>query len=324
MKFTKKNMLKLILTPLIFAGLFFLGNDEGFQNNTIKKHKFKNIKRGGGVLNSETAIIYILNSDGGFFSQFAYMLRVYLFAKERNIPFFIEHKNWQYTYKYGWHDYFKTLTVFNNDINYTNIERYENKAEYTGSEVPLYTIKDYVKVIDEIFILNDSLQKNINTFNKNINLNYNSIYVRRGDKYNDGPLPSLDEILIQITIKDDKTPIFIQTDDYTVVEEIEKKFSSCKIFTLTEKTERGSNNQNLLKCTPEERKKHTESLLKACVISAKAKNGWSYFDSNVGVFIKLLGYNNVNLYINNTITKEKVNNSMKLNHKGHPGYLKRD
>jgi hypothetical protein len=280
--------------------------------------------KGKSKLNSDTAIIYILNSHAGFFSQFGYMLRVYLFAKERNVPFFIEHNNWQYTYKDGWHDYFKTLKVFDNNSKYKNIERYENKAEYTGSEIPLYTIKEYINAIREIFILNDPLQKSINTFIKDINSKYNSIYVRRGDKQNDGPLPSLDEILVQTSIKDDGTPIFVQTDDYTSVEEIEKKFPSCKIFTLTEKSERGSNNNNLLNVIPDERKKHTESLLKACVITSKSKNGWSYFDSNVGIFIKLLGYNTVHLYINNTITKEKVDAIMKLNHKGHPGYFKRD
>jgi hypothetical protein len=252
------------------------------------------------------------------------MLRVYLFAKEKHVPFFIEHNNWQYTYKNGWHDYFKTLNVYDNNSKYTNIERYENESPvYNNNNVPIYTIKEYIDAIKEIFILNDNLHDFINNFIKNIGRDYISIYVRRGDKIIETSLISLDEILKQTTIKDDGTPIFVQTDDYSIVEEMEKKFPSCKIFTLTEKDERGSNNKKLLDATPDERKKNTENFLCACTITSKAKIGWSYYDSNVGIFIKLLGYDNINLYIDNNTTKEDIDNIMKLTHKGHPGYVKK-
>jgi len=289
--------------------------------NKIFKSRNRKIK-GGNPLNTNSAIIYVLWSKQGFFSVFGYMLRVYLFAKEKHVPFFIEHNNWQYTYKNGWHDYFKTLNVYDNNSKYTNIERYENEAEYNGSKVPLYTIKEYINAIKEIFILNDNLQDFINNFIKNIGRDYMSIYIRRGDKIVDGPLPSIDEILKQTTIMDDGTPIFVQTDDYTIIEEMEKKFPSCKIFTLTEKDERGSNNHKLLDATPDERKKNTDNFLCACAITSKAKIGWSYYDSNVGIFIKLLGYYTIKLYIDNRRTKEEIDNIMNLNYKGHPGYLK--
>jgi hypothetical protein len=294
------------------------------RNKLNKKCKSRNKKiKGGNPSNTATAIVYTLKSDQGFFSVFGYMLRVYLFAKQRNVPFFIEHNNWQYTYKEGWHDYFKTLNVFDSNSKYTNIERYENKAEFTGSNVPLYTIKEYIDTIKEIFILNDNLQKTIDDYIKSIGRDYISIYVRRGDKNQDGPLPTVNEILSQTTIKDDGTPIFVQTDDYTVVEEMEKKFPSCKIFTLTDKSERGSSNRKLLEATPDYRKKNTDNFLSGCVIVSKSMIGWSYYDSNVGIFLKLLGYDVINLYIDKRTTKESIDSIMKLDHKGHPGFLKK-
>ena len=70
---------------------------------------------------------------------------------------------------------------------------------------------------------------------------------------------------------------------------------SCKIKTLTKEIAKGAKNNEMLSWTPEERKEHTEELLKSCVITARANTGWSYYMSNVGHFIKLLGFNNINI-----------------------------
>ena len=125
---------------------------------------------------------------------------------------------------------------------------------------------------------------------------YTSLYVRRGDKIDEMPLISLENILGQTTIRDDGRTLFVQTDDYTVVKDMMSKFPSCKIKTLTKETAGGANNQDMLKWSPEERKAHTEELLISCAVTARAKDGWTYDKSNVGMAIKLLGGDRMHLY----------------------------
>ena len=84
------------------------------------------------------------------------------------------------------------------------------------------------------------------------------------------------------------------------------KFPSCNILTLTKETDLGSLNGNLVNSTPEQRKEHTEELLKSCVITTRANIGWTYNMSNVGTFIKLFGYNKMKIYTDDRFNKDLV------------------
>ena len=257
------------------------------------------------------AFVCVLNSMGGFFAVYFTLLRVYLYAKKLNVPFFIEHNNWQYTYKDGWHDYFKSLNVLNKEEHFDVIERFENGA--TNAIMDAFTMGDFIEAIKETFILEDSIQASIDSYIKEIGSDYTSLYVRRGDKVLEMQLISLDTILAQINIKDDGRVIFVQTDDFNIVKDMRSKFPSNRIITLTKEDVTGSRNLDLLDWTPEERKEHTEELLKSCVITARANTGWSYYMSNVGHFIKLLGFNNINIYVDDIHTsKEDINNIYRL------------
>lgn len=263
------------------------------------------------ITSLKRAAVCVLNSMGGFFSVYLTLLRVYLYAKKLNLPFFIEHNNWQYTYKDGWHDYFKSLNVLNKEEHFDTIERFENGA--TNAIMDEFTMADFIEAIKETFILQDSIQASIDSYIKEMGSDYNSLYVRRGDKVVEMELISLDTILAQTSIKDDGRVIFVQTDDYNVVKDMRSKFPSCRIMTLIKENVFGSTNHHMLNWTPEERKEHTEELLKSCVITARANTGWSYYMSNVGHFIKLLGFNNINIYVDDINTsKEDINNMYRL------------
>lgn len=231
-----------------------------------------------------------------------------------NIPFFFEVNNWQYTYKNGWHDYFKSLKELNKEEHFDVIERFENGA--TNDIMNEFTMADFIDAIKETFVLQDSIQTSIDSYIKEIGGDYTSLFVRRGDKINEIPLMTLDEILAKTTIKDDGRTIFVQTDDYNVIKDMRSKFPSCKIMTLTKETTFGSNNHDLLNWTPEKRKEHTEELLISSVITARATIGWSYYMSNVGTFIKLLGFNNIHVYIDDKFaSKKEIDNTYRLESK---------
>ena len=188
--------------------------------------------------------------------------------------------------------------------------------------IKVLTVKEYIKALKETFILHDTLQEFIDSYIKNeLNNNYTSIFVRRGDKIDEIELISLDKILAQTTIKDDGRTIFVQTDDYSIVNEMKSKFPSCKIKTLTKEIAKGAKNNEMLSWTPEERKEHTDELLQSCVITARANIGWTYHMSNVGTFIKLLGYDTMNIYVDDNHSKESVDKAYNLDHIGPPGVM---
>jgi len=274
-------------------------------NKSHKKYKLK-----GG---SKKAVVAVLSSTGGFFAVNGNLLRSYIYAKKLNLPFFIEHKNWQYTYKDGWHDYFKSLTVLDNNEQFDSIERFEFNA--THEMMKQFTIADFIEAVKETFILNDNIQNAIDSYINNIGGDYTSLYVRRGDKITEMALVPLDDILAQTTITDDGRKIFVQTDDYSIINEMKNKFPSCTIMTLTKENAHGSKNYDMLNWTPEQRKENTEELLMSCVISARATIGWTYHQSNVGIFIKLFGYDNINIYVDDKNMKEEGEKRFKLDYK---------
>jgi len=275
-----------------------------------RKEKFADVSN-----NSDVAVVCVLHPGAGFFSEFFFLCKVYLFAKERGSPFFIEHDNWQYTFEKGWHDYFTSLNDFKDEGQFKEIKRYR---PHFGDDIPEYTIKQYVDCIKEIFILNDTINSRVEEFIGKIGGEYTSLYVRRGDKVNEMPLISIDDILKQTDIQDDGRNIFLQSDDSSVIGDIKTRFPSCNVLTLTPDNKSGANNADMTRWKPEQRKHETEELLISCAVFVRAQKGWSYYHSNVGTFHKLFGYNTIQLYIDNTHTKEEVDNVYNLNYKGSP------
>jgi hypothetical protein len=250
------------------------------------------------------AVVAVLNTKAGFFAEYFTLVRAFLYAKKQNIPFFIDHDNWHYTFKEGWHDYFEGLNILDKNEKFDTIERFENGA--TNSIMDELTVGEIIEGITETFILKGDIQTSIDTYFKEIGGDYTSLYVRRGDKVSEMELIPLDDILAQTTIKDDGRTIFVQSDDYNVVKDMRGKFPSCNILTLTKETDLGSLNGNLVNSTPEQRKEHTEELLKSCVITTRANIGWTYNMSNVGTFIKLFGYNKMKIYTDDRFNKDLV------------------
>lgn len=288
---------------LVFVAIFihyFLNKKETFSDKRDK---------------SDTAVVCVLHPGAGFFSVFFFLCKVYLFAKEQGYPFFIEHDSWQYSYKEGWHDYFTSLDVLKDENGFKEIKRYR---PHESGDIPEYSIAQYISAIKEIFKLNKTLLKRVEEVIETLGNDYTSLYVRRGDKVNEMPLITIEDILKQTDIQDDGGSIFLQTDDFGVVSDIKNRFPSCNIVTLTPDKKVGANNAVMTSWSPQQRKIETEELLISCAVFVRAAKGWSYYHSNVGTFHKLSGYNNIEFYIDNKHTKEELDKVYNLNHKGSP------
>jgi hypothetical protein len=251
------------------------------------------------ALQRNTAVVFTLNSSAGFFSVFFMMCKVYLYAKSNNYDFYIDHDKWQYTYNNGWHDYFDSLRVWKpeNASTCKTIYRFNHDNCH---RLPQHSIRSYISVINEIFIVNKTIQNIVKTYiNNTIRNDFVSLYVRRGDKTT-GSAKEMDTLsmkeIIEKTVINQTIPIFIQTDDYSVIEELKYLMPYTKIYTFTNKEERGSTNANMLTWTPSQRKSQTEIFLASVLVFSNGVQCWSDHRSNVGRFHKLLAYNKTSLY----------------------------
>jgi len=265
-----------------------------------KRKSTRKLKLYGGTLS--TVIVFNLDDRGGFFATFWSLCKVYIYAKKNGYPFFINNVNWPYSYKDGWHDYFSSLTKFVKDPKYKNIEYY---SHLNFEKIPDYKTDEFIKVIPEIYKLNDEIQQTIDTKITEFG-EYSAIYIRKGDKDTEMPLLPTKTILSKTTIDNNAGKVFIQTDDYNVISELQKLLPSCEILSITRSTLTGATHNNIKASQIENRKADTEELFISIGIFLGGKNRWTNYKSNVGVFHKLSD-SKVRLYSPNDELETDIN-----------------
>ena len=248
-------------------------------------------QRGGGG----STVVFSLTSNAGFGSVLGFLAQCYIYAKEKGYSFVVKDDGWQYTYKRGWHDYFKSLQDYDSSASYGHQENYKH-ASVDG--VPKYTLGKFNEAMKEIFLLNDDLMARAQSFIDGIGGPYVSIYVRRGDKIT-GTFKEMEAMDMKTLI--DGTGIqdgnvFVMTDDYAVVDEVKKLLPACKIFTMTEEASRGADADALRNNAPDQRKKHAEELFTSIEVFNRGDKGWADNRSNVGRLLKIRNPDKIILY----------------------------
>jgi hypothetical protein len=182
---------------------------------------------------------YLETRDAGFFSSFFFMVNHYLYAKINKHSFRLNTENWLFKAENGWTDYFLPIDF---DPFSTNKKNEEEIQEIHGHAQILanYPMILYRTIIPEIYRLNrttlDALYDARFTFNqfrensplrlqqKNVltNLDYGSLFIRRGDKLiEESILISAEHYLLYLLeIYPTVQTIFVQTDDYNVFLEL--------------------------------------------------------------------------------------------------------
>lgn len=261
-------------------------------------------------------IVFQLNHSHGFYSQLFFLLQTYIYSKTNNYSFYIDSSNWCYTFNKGWNDYFKT--------SFDYIKNSHNPIIYSHCNVhkiPNYSLNDYIYAINDIYILNDDLIKKGNEIINQLDNNYITIYIRRGDKIIEAKFIDISIILSKINITN-KTKLFIQTDDYFVVEQINTLLPNNMIYSTIPKEKKGSyhnnyymkrSSKNELNIIPFvdktifEKKEDSYELLIGVYVCKMAKECWVDHTSNVSRFIKLSSPNTVKFYSTNLeVNYEKI------------------
>lgn len=259
------------------------------------------------------AIVFQLNNGGGFYSVFFFLCQAYMYAKTKNLDFYITNTDWYYTHTKGWHDYLISFTQWELEF----ARKYKNVVFTRHIDVPKsnFKLQDYIKVIKEIYLLKPDLEARANEIlSKNPELI--SIFVRRGDKITskEAPLIQTPDILKLINMsKDTQDTIFVQTDDYNVVLEIQKELSNAKIISTVPKNKFGSHEKVWKKLSAEERKIQTEEMLVGLQVCIKSRLCWTDFTSNVGRFLKLSNFDNTRIYASDRPIPKLILNKICVN-----------
>lgn len=249
----------------------------------------RRVQRGG---NKQTIVVFDFTNYAGFFSQFWFLCQAYIYAKNNKYPFYVNSSKWNYTSKDGWHDYFTSLKEYKDDGSDREIKRY---AHFNNIGIPTYKIADYVQAVKEIYAPNAHIDAKVQAYVKE-NGSYNSIYIRRGDKKIDNTMDPIKDLIGHTDLKDDGSKLFVQTDDYAMIKELQDLLPSVEILTTTPKEKHGSHSTDIIMMSPEKRKGETEEFLVSIGIFLAGKNCWTDIRSNVGRFHKFAAFDRVKYY----------------------------
>lgn len=82
---------------------------------------------------------------------------------------------------------------------------------------------------------------------------YVGVHIRQGDKWTESKMYSPDEYMQCVKANSSEQNLFVLTDDYRVIEELESHYSQHAIYTLCKKHENGYNFQKMKQMTFEEK-----------------------------------------------------------------------
>lgn len=227
-------------------------------------------------------ITFQLTMHTGFFSMVFHLCTAYL---EYGPRILVDSSQW----KYGrWATYFLSLEEGRTDcITIKTIQTNHEK----------WPLGEYRRVIRELLRPVANIRMRIRDVIQKIGSPYTAIFVRRGDKIMSGEanyIP-MSEILSKVKY-DANTVFFIQTDDYTVVEETKALLPTHKIYSTVPRNKRGSYHhpkyiQNVsvpwTEKTPTEAQIETTEMIVGLFVCLHAEHCWTDDTSNVGRFLKL-------------------------------------
>lgn len=191
---------------------------------------------------------YILRftKNGGFSWQFWNVALHFVYAKRRNMKFYLDDTQYLFKWNLGWNDYFDSVEIYKGQavpepLYFTDTLNFNIEHNITLAE--------YKEALDFITRPTEALQQKIedtfNTFSIQPG-EYDSVFIRRGDKMFSESELIQSEVFIQRLIDRGSTKIYVQTDDYSVIDEIksflQKNHSekNIQIFSLCPPWKRGT------------------------------------------------------------------------------------
>ncbi len=234
-------------------------------------------------------LCFRLTMDSGFFSVFFRLCSVYLDCKRSGIRLYVDSTEWNYG---RWNRYFQTLHERPTFPLYPSIT-----VKEVSTDPNRWAIGEYRQAVRELFRLTPLLRHEVRKVVERIGGPYTAIFVRRGDKI----VAEASYIPMSTILKwvphDESTVFFVQTDDYTVIEEMRALLPTHTIHHTVPPHKRGSYHSIQFRQSvatpwtlksPEEAYQETTEMLVGLSVCLAATHCWTDDTSNVGRFLKLM------------------------------------
>ena len=134
---------------------------------------------------------------------------------------------------------------------------------------------------------NTQTQNAINTLISSVQLpkKYVGVHIRRGDKSKETKLLDRQKYMDKVKPLSDIRDLFISTDDYQIIDDINMEYKEYVIYTLCNKDERGYFQEKFIKQEKEMIKRAHENLFASIDLLNNAQYFIGTFTSNLGIFL---------------------------------------
>jgi hypothetical protein len=189
-----------------------------------------------------------------------------------------------YLWKLRNKDTFLTYDLFNSFFN----GEFE-KEQFAFPELGLKgNLRDVSReIVNMIYNFNSDTKTEIQKIVSQLNLpsKYISINIRRGDKDTEFSFVPLSAYMNKTKELSDLKDMFILTDDYTVMEELQKDYPDKHYYTLVKQEERGYVHGDFVKISEEKKKADLIKLFSSIEIMANSELAIGTFTTNPGLFL---------------------------------------
>jgi hypothetical protein len=188
-------------------------------------------------------IVTLLLKNQGFYSILFFVLNHYLYCKKNKLNYRMNTDNWLFTSINGWTDYFTNI-----ELNYiVDVSKDVIYYDQKNTILDNFSLNEYRNAISEVYLYNEKTKAQIDEIKLfyNLNNNYSSIFIRRGDKLISESNYYSAGVYIEtlLSAEPNCTKIFIQTDDYNCIieakEYVKNNNINVEILTLCNENTKG-------------------------------------------------------------------------------------
>lgn len=192
---------------------------------------------------------------------------------------------------FRWH----LFKLFNNDTYLTydlfnlHFNKDFEKEHFDFPELGLKgNLQDVSRGITEmIYRFNDHTKAEIQKMIAGANLpaRYISVNIRRGDKDTEFNFTPTTRYIDEAVSRSDLKDIFVLTDDYTVIEELQTAYPNIRFYTLVNKEERGYVHADFIKLGAAKKKEDMIKLFSSIEIMRASELSIGAYTTNPGIFL---------------------------------------
>ena len=247
------------------------------------------------------AVVFKMTHNIGFGSTFVHLLQAYIYAETNQLEFYIDSSAWG---PGRWRSLFDSLEEW-------------DMQQHTGKEVLVTGHRNnYYTHIFEIFYTAQQYETAIHVVFRpsfpipHLDTDCCAVQVRRGDKQIEARRLSGQEIAAFIP----RVPnvLFVMSDDYRVVKEMQSCFPDRPIKTLTPDTSMGSEEKFYNNYNGTQMRQRFILLISEMMMYTQCSIQYSDVTSNLGRTLKLLSFHKTVMYTTDPYTHDKLIRPMSM------------